>query len=155
MLLNWFSPLPPAKTDIAHYTARLLPALRKRAEIILWADQAEWDAGLESYAEVRRYQPEHMPWVELNHGDMSIYHIGNNRLFHGAVWQVNRRHPGVVVLHDLCLHNFFAGLYRDQWRDHDGYVRQMERHYCHVGRQDAEAFWGGQLTIEHMMERYP
>jgi SAM-dependent methyltransferase/glycosyltransferase involved in cell wall biosynthesis len=155
MILNWFSPLPPAKTDIAHYTGRLLPALRKRAEIILWTDQAEWDPGLESFAEVRRYQPEQMPWVELNHGDMSIYHIGNNRLFHGAVWQVNRRHPGVVVLHDRCLHHFFAGLYREQWRDHDSYVTQMERHYGHVGRQDAEAFWGGQLTLEYMIERYP
>jgi SAM-dependent methyltransferase/glycosyltransferase involved in cell wall biosynthesis len=155
MILNWFSPLPPATTDIAHYTGRILPALRKRAEVILWTDQAEWDPRLETYAEVRRYQPEQMPWVELNHGDMSIYHIGNNRLFHGSLWQVSRHHPGVVVLHDLCLHNFFAGLYRDQWQDHDGYVMQMERHYGQVGRQDAEAFWGGQLTIENMMERYP
>ena len=155
MILHWFSPLPPAKTDIAHYTGRLLPALRKQAKIRLWTDQPEWDVGLETYAEVRRYQPEQMPWVELNHGDMSIYHIGNNRLFHGAVWQVSRRHPGVVVLHDLCLHNFFAGLYRDQWRDHDGYVTQMERFYGRVGRQDAEVFWGGQLTIEYMIERYP
>ena len=27
MRLNWFSPLPPAETDVAHYTARLLPYL--------------------------------------------------------------------------------------------------------------------------------
>jgi SAM-dependent methyltransferase/glycosyltransferase involved in cell wall biosynthesis len=155
MILNWFSPLPPAATDIAHYTGRIVSALQKRAEIILWTDQAECDPELERCVEVRRYQPEQMPWVELNHGDMSIYHIGNNRLFHAAIWQVSRYHSGILVLHDICLHNFFAGLFRDQWRDREGYIAQMERHYGQVGRQDAEAFWRGQLTIEYMVEYYP
>jgi SAM-dependent methyltransferase/glycosyltransferase involved in cell wall biosynthesis len=155
MRLNWFSPLPRAKTDIAHYTARVLPALRKRAEIILWTDQTEWDPGLERYAEVRHYQLEQLNWVELNRGDMSIFHIGNDRLFHAAIWQVSRRHPGVIVLHDRSLQNFFAGLYRDQWNDHDGYVTQMGRHYGQAGRQAAEAFWSGPLTIDYMVEQYP
>src|SRR5919109_4915514 len=155
MILNWFSPLPPAATDIAHYTGRILPTLRKRAEIILWTDQVEWDPRLESGVEVRRYQPQHIPWAELNRGDINIYHIGNNPLFHAAIWQVSRCQPGIVVLHDLCLHNFFAGLYRDQRRDRDGYVTQMERHYGQVGRQDAEAFWRRELTIEYMIDHYP
>src|SRR3712207_4056043 len=106
MILNWFSPLPPAKTGIAAYTAQMLPILHKRAEIILWADQAEWEPRLGNYAEVRRYQPEQMPWTELNRSHMSIYHIGNNRLFHSSIWQVSRCHPGVVILHDRCLQNF-------------------------------------------------
>jgi ubiquinone/menaquinone biosynthesis C-methylase UbiE/glycosyltransferase involved in cell wall biosynthesis len=155
MILNWFSPLPPAKTGIAAYTARILPALRTRAHIILWTDQAKWDPNLENYAEVRRYQPEQIAWAELNRGDMSVYHIGNNRHFHGPIWQVSRCHPGIVVLHDLCLQNFFAGLYRDQWHDRDGYVAQMERYYGQMGRQDAEAFWNGCLTIDYMVEPYP
>jgi SAM-dependent methyltransferase/glycosyltransferase involved in cell wall biosynthesis len=155
MILNWFSPLPPAKTNIAHYTAQILPALRQRAEIILWTDQPEWDPILENYAAVRYYQPDQLSWADLNRGDMSVFHIGNDRLFHAAIWQVSRRHPGLVVLHDRCLHNFFAGLYRDQWNDHDGYVLQMERHYGERGRQAAEAFWSGKLTIKYMVEHYP
>jgi SAM-dependent methyltransferase/glycosyltransferase involved in cell wall biosynthesis len=155
MILNWFSPLPPAKTGIAAYTARILPALRTRAHIILWTDQTEWDPNLENYAEVRRYQPEQIAWAELNRGDMSVYHIGNNRLFHGAIWQVSRCHPGIVILHDPCLQHFFAGLYRDQWNDRDGYVVQMERYYGQIGRQDAEAFWNGCLTVDYMVESYP
>jgi hypothetical protein len=98
MRLHWFSPLPPAKTEIAAYTIRLLSALQKRAEVMLWTDQAEWDAHIAHYAIVRRYQPEHLPWTELNRGDMSVYHIGNNHRFHEAIWQVSRSHPGVVVL---------------------------------------------------------
>ena len=155
MILNWFSPLPRAKTDIAHYTARILPALRTRAEIILWTDQTKWDPFLEDYAEVRHYQLEQMSWAEVNRGDMSIFHLGNDRRFHATIWQISRCHPGIIVLHDPCLQNFFTGLYRDQWNDHDGYVAQMERHYGRAGRQAAEAFWSGRLTVEDMVEQYP
>jgi ubiquinone/menaquinone biosynthesis C-methylase UbiE/glycosyltransferase involved in cell wall biosynthesis len=155
MIMNWFSPLPPAKTGIAFYTARMLPTLCRRAEVILWTDQAEWDPSLENYAEVRRYQAEQMPWAELNRGHISLYNIGNNRLFHGSIWQVSRRHPGIIILHDRCLQNFFAGLYREQWNDRDGYVTQMERYYGPMGRQDAEMFWDGSLPIESMVESYP
>jgi len=155
MILNWFSPLPPAKTGIAAYTARILPALCRQAQIILWTDQDEWAPALENYAEVRRYQPERIAWAELNRSDMSVYHIGNNRLFHGPIWQVSRCHPGIVILHDLCLQHFFAGLYRDQWNDRAGYVAQMERYYGQTGHQDAEAFWNGCLTVDYMVESYP
>jgi glycosyltransferase involved in cell wall biosynthesis len=153
--VHWFSPLPPAKTGIADYTWRLLPALRKRVDITLWTDQKTWDRCLEDYAEVRSYQPAQMPWVELNRGHVSIYHIGNNPLFHGAIWQISQRHSGLVVLHDLRLQNFFAGVYRDLWNDREGYVREMTRYYGQPGRQDAEAFWDGHLTVEYLREHYP
>jgi glycosyltransferase involved in cell wall biosynthesis len=154
MKLNWFSPLPPARTGIAQYTMGLLPALEKRAEIVLWTDQAEWDPLLEKYAAVRYYQPEHMPWAELNQSDMSIYHIGNNPLAHGAIWQVSRRHQGIVVLHDLSLQHLFGGLFRDHWRDRDGYLAHMERHYDWEGRLAGEAFWDGKLPTMYMSEHY-
>jgi ubiquinone/menaquinone biosynthesis C-methylase UbiE/glycosyltransferase involved in cell wall biosynthesis len=155
MILNWFSPLPPAKSGIAAYTARILPALHRRAHIVLWTDQAECDSNLENYAEVRRYQPGRIAWADLNRADMSFYHIGNNRFFHGSIWQISRSHPGIVILHDLYLQNFFAGLYREQWNDHDGYVAQMEKYYGPKGRKDAELFWKGFLTIHDMVRAYP
>jgi ubiquinone/menaquinone biosynthesis C-methylase UbiE/glycosyltransferase involved in cell wall biosynthesis len=155
MILNWFSPLPPARTGIAAYTERILPALHRRAHIILWTDQAEYDSNLKKYAEVRQYQPERIAWAELNRSDMSFYHIGNNRLFHGPIWQISRSHPGIVILHDLYLQNFFAGLYREQWNDRDGYIAQMEECYGPMGRKDAELFWNGILTIDDMVKAYP
>ncbi|HEX8650155.1 MAG TPA: glycosyltransferase [Pyrinomonadaceae bacterium] len=156
MKLNWFSPLPPASTDIAHYTTRVLAALRRHAEVTLWTDQDKWDSRLNEHAEVRRYKLRRMRWAELNRGDMSIYHIGNNPLFHGSIWQVSQRHPGLVVLHDQRLHHFFAGLYRDRWRDTAAYLAQMEFYYGEAGRSDA-ALWASNqgLKIDEMAERYP
>src|SRR5207244_3433751 len=82
--------LPPAKTDIAHYTTRVLPALSQLASVVLWTDQDKWDKGVEQYAEVRHYRLNRMHWVDLNRADANIYQIGNNPLFHGAIWQVSR-----------------------------------------------------------------
>jgi ubiquinone/menaquinone biosynthesis C-methylase UbiE/glycosyltransferase involved in cell wall biosynthesis len=154
MRLNWFSPLPPARSGIADYTERLLPALTAQADVVLWTDQESWEPHLEQYAPVRPYQFKDMPWVEVNRGAMSVFHIGNNHRFHGHIWQISQRHPGLVILHDIALHQFFAGLYREQWRDRAGYLALMERYYGAVGRQDAEDFWMGRLTIDYMAQQY-
>jgi ubiquinone/menaquinone biosynthesis C-methylase UbiE/glycosyltransferase involved in cell wall biosynthesis len=154
MRLNWFSPLPPARSGIADYTMRLLPALTAHADVVLWTDQESWEPGLEQYALVRPYQLKDMPWVEINRAAMSVFHIGNNHHFHGHIWQISRRHPGLVILHDIALQQFFAGLYREQWRDRAGYLALMERYYGTAGRQDAEDFWAGRLTIDYMAQQY-
>ena len=65
MRLNWFSPLPPAKSGIADYTFGILPELSSRAEVTLWTDRAGWDSRLEKYAEVRHYRPDRMDWVNV------------------------------------------------------------------------------------------
>jgi glycosyltransferase involved in cell wall biosynthesis len=154
--LNWFSPLPPARTDIAHYTARVLPALATLADVTLWTDQSEWDHGVEQYAEVRRFRLSRMPWVDLNRANASFYHIGNNPHFHGPIWQISRLHPGVVVLHDFRLHHFFDGLYRAQWHDLNSYLAVMSNYYGDEGRRDAaDCYRNDARNIQYMAERYP
>lgn len=156
MKLHWFSPLPPARTDIAHYTTRVLPALTARADVTLWTDQLKWDTDLDKCADVRSYRPDRMSWEDLNRDDMCIYHIGNNPAFHGAIWQVARRHSGLVVLHDSRLHHFFDGLYREQWRDLRSYLEVMGSYYGEAGRLDAEeCFRTDARNIDYMAENYP
>ncbi len=156
MKLNWFSPLPPAKTGIADFVSGVLPELSERAQVTLWTDQSKWDRAIEKYAPVRTYRLEQMPWVELNHADLNIYNLGNNHLFHGSIWQVARLQPGVVILHDLRLHEFFDSLYRRQWQDTDGYLAHMHTHYGEEGRNAAaESVKNGSTAIHLLAERYP
>ena len=156
MKLNWFSPLPPARTGIADYTFGVLPALIKHAEVTLWTDQNEWDPAVERYAAVRQYQPDRIDWRELNRSDLSFYHIGNNHLFHASIWQVSRRAAGIVILHDFRLHDFFESLYRGKWRDQHGYLALMDTYYGRDGLKAAIEF----VNAEHadydlMAQRYP
>lgn len=155
MRLNWFSPLPPARTDIAGYTMRLLPALQGHSEITLWTNQSTWDSEIEQYAQVRCYQFEQMPWAEINQGDLNIYNIGNNIDFHQDIWLTSRQCPGLVILHDPKLQGFFANLYKEKWDDRQGYMEKIQRYYGLRGKEAAEAFWLGAISTDFMAEYYP
>lgn len=80
MTLGYWSPMPPAPTGVADYSASLIPFLRKLGS------------------------------VEVNAtGDVNVYHIGNNPL-HREIYERALRHPGIVVLHDAILQHFFLGM---------------------------------------------
>src|SRR5687768_5949320 len=141
MNINWFCPLPPARTSIADdYLVGILASLSKQAELTLWTDQSNWDKNLQTVAEVRRYDPRRIPWPELHRAEATFYNIGNNHLFHASIWQVSRQHPGIVILHDLRVQNFFESLYRGQWRDPAGYLAHMKRYYGDEGLRAANDF---------------
>ena len=151
-MINWFSPLPPVKTEIANYTLRLLPALQNYAQITLWTDQSRWN--VEERAEVRQYQLNNLPWSELNRADLNIYNIGNNADFHSHIWQISLQCPGLVILHDFKLHHFFYNVYYRQNKRED-YLEQMNWLYGDHGKKDAQKMWEGNLSIDYMAEKYP
>jgi glycosyltransferase involved in cell wall biosynthesis len=80
MKVGFYSPLPPARTGVADYSAALLTALCARGT------------------------------VELDAADATVrlYHLGNNQL-HRPVYERAIETPGVVVLHDAVLQHFFLG----------------------------------------------
>ncbi len=80
MTVGFHSPLPPARTGVADYSAALLKALRQYGTIRIGAPQA----------------------------DVHLYHIGNNQL-HRAIYRQAVERPGVAVLHDAVLQHLFLG----------------------------------------------
>jgi glycosyltransferase involved in cell wall biosynthesis len=155
MKWNWFSPLPPCRSGIAMYTAAILPALREHAEVAVWTDQEEWDPSLGEFAEIRRFDPERISWPEVNRADLSFYNIGNSVHFHAGIWRVSRQHSGIVVLHDVRLHDFFAGMYLCLRKDGEGYRKMMQHHYGEEGALDADRFCHGERESVYMADRYP
>src|SRR5258706_12999015 len=89
MTVGFYSPLPPAPTGVADYSAVLLNALRKHGPVVVDAERC----------------------------DVALYHLGNNHL-HRAIYQRALSQPGVAVLHDAVLHHFFLGtLSADNYED--------------------------------------
>jgi glycosyltransferase involved in cell wall biosynthesis len=76
--VRFHSPLPPAKSGVADYSAVLLGALSRLGEVATSADAP---------------------------ADIDLYHIGNNPL-HLQIYRRALRTPGVVALHDAVLHHF-------------------------------------------------
>jgi hypothetical protein len=155
MILNWVSPLPPARTDIANYTMRVLPALQKRAAVRLWTDQTEWDPAIERIAPVYSFARDRFDEETFAQAHVSLYHIGNNRLFHGGIWALARRAPGIVVLHDTRLLQFAAGVLLEQRRDRATFNALLARWYGDEGRAAAARFASGETTIDAAVEDFP
>ncbi|MEO5720474.1 MAG: hypothetical protein ABIR71_03260, partial [Chthoniobacterales bacterium] len=79
-------------------------------EVTLWVHDSRWSPALERDAHVRHYVPGALRWAEINAADMTVYQLASDAGQHGAIWQVFREHPGIVILHDLNLQPLFAGL---------------------------------------------
>jgi len=98
----YYSPMPPERSGIADYSALLLPALRRRMEVDVPARG------------------------QRAHGDVALYHVGNDPESHGWIIDRLRREPGIVVLHDFVLHHLVASLTLGR-KDKRGYLAALER----------------------------
>ena len=114
MRVAFFSPLPPARSGIADYSAALLASLSPLADVTAFS-------GAEALSEAAAF-------------DVAVYQIGNNP-DHGSVYEQALRHPGVVVLHESNLHHLIAHLTigRGDW---DAYIEEC----AYSGGAEARAF---------------
>jgi glycosyltransferase involved in cell wall biosynthesis len=133
MKVAYFSPFPPERSGIADYSALLLPALRRRMEVV--------------GAQRGKRPPE---------ADVALYHVGNNPEAHGWVVEALGKRPGVVVLHELVLHHLVAGMTLGQG-DPSGYARALERAAGLPGRLLALGVIDGAIAPlwETKPERFP
>ena len=105
MKIAFFSPLPPAKSGIADYSAVLLDhlkALRRSGGVLVAAGAVRCGSDF----------------------DALVYQLGNNP-HHSFVYEMAMEHPGIIVLHEANLHHLIADLTirRGDW---DAYLREVE-----------------------------
>lgn len=121
MRLAYFSPLPPSKSGIADYSAELLPYLAKGADITVFVEQADELRLNQHHADYSVHDATHFDEINSQQPfDLCIYHQGNNP-HHEFVYERALQTPGLLVLHEHCLHHLIA------WRT--------------LGRKDEDAYW--------------
>lgn len=132
MRVAYFSPLPPAASGVADYSAALLPELARFAEIDVYSDQAP-----------NPHAPEYVvrPIAEFpnraDRYDARLYHLGNSAHY-GAIYDTLVRFPGIVVLHDGTLHHFLVDRTLHQGNA-AAYVREMTYSHGGAGYDAAQA----------------
>ncbi len=131
MKVALYSPLPPALTGVADYSAALLPYLQALGDI----------------------EPERPG------ADVALYHVGNNAL-HREIYRRALAEPGVVVLHDAVLQHFFLGMLdRDAYADEFVYnygewSRELARElWDQRARSGADARYFGYPMLKRIAER--
>jgi glycosyltransferase involved in cell wall biosynthesis len=132
MRVAYASPLAPERSGIADYSAELLPHLAARCELELGlADGVEADRETTRGLPVRR-PAELAERLARGDYDVALYQIGNDGNFHGWIYDLALRYPGVAVLHEVVLHHLVR--HRTLGRgDRAGYVEAMRYSYGRGG----------------------
>ena len=138
--LAYISPLPPMKSGIADYSAELLPELARYYDITLIVEQDEV-----ADTRIAQFARHPVEWFEDHAADFDrvVYHFGNSHA-HKHMFQLLRRHPGIVVLHDFYLSGVLSNLQREGYLpqafsnalyESHGYPALIER--LRIGRDPA------------------
>jgi glycosyltransferase involved in cell wall biosynthesis len=121
--IDYYSPLPPERSGVADYSAMLLPALEERLDV-----------------NVRRRRRR----AARRKARIGVYHLGNDARRHGWIVRALRNRPGVVVLHEVGLHELIASLTLGRG-DTNAYLRAVERESGRETRLLAQASLSGLL----------
>jgi glycosyltransferase involved in cell wall biosynthesis len=125
--LVYVSPLPPVRSGIADYSARLLRELDSHYDIEVVVDQPEvLDPWVRANLPLRS-----VAWMQgLASAERVLYHFGNSP-FHAHMFALLERHPGVVMLHDSYLGAVRNWMARQAGAP-DAFLRLL--HACHGSR---------------------
>lgn len=132
MRLAIASPLPPLETGVADYVMEMLPHLAKLCELrLLVQEPAQVSPEIADKYEIS-------PLADVAHlrksgaADLVAYEVGNSG-FHAHQLRHVEATPGMLVLHDPCLHPLLAYLTIDRG-DREGYRQLFVDQYGEVAK---------------------
>ncbi len=121
MKLAVFTPLNPARSGISDYSEALLPELAKHLHVEVFIDDGYEADGFGPGVNIpirnrREFRPQDF--------DETLYQFGNNP-FHAYIYDQARKHPGVLLMHELNMHHLVTDvtIKRNDW---DAYLREVE-----------------------------
>lgn len=89
MKIAWYTPLA-RESSIARVSRLVVSELARHADVHLWRPEEPAAAGC----------------------DLAVYNLGNHIGYHREIFEASRRAPGIVILHDYVMRNFFAAYWR-------------------------------------------
>src|SRR5215203_904500 len=160
----WLSPLPPQRSGIANYSYWLVKALRPFVDIDLYYDGQEPVTGLQNEFDIYPLTAFHQRRQKY---DETIYHLGNNSLFHKEIYKLAWNFPGTIVLHDYNLSAFLHDAFylKSDWRLYEealvsgnghsgekkspGFIPRLRRHGGTVPMCDAIVNRNRKVVVHH------
>lgn len=159
--VHWVSPLPPAPTDIGHYTLRIIKELSVSADVVVWTDAENWDSELDSICRVRRLDPDRIVAGDFGVAlpgrgrDAIFIHIGNSWVHHSGFLRLAHRVPSVLVLHDLALQELFVDSVKNGQFPRLTYQLEMARWYGEEGYRLSTELLAGKVSAFDVVADMP
>ncbi len=133
MRLAYIGPLSPLRTGVADFAENLLPFLAERCELKLFTDGYSPSPtpilGRFPVADISEFVFDPSPF------DAALYHMGNHYRYHRRIFEALWRAPGIVILHDCVLSQFFMKYALE--RGNFGVFRRLFE-LCYPGRAAEE-----------------
>jgi len=145
--LAYVSPLQPIRSDIANYSAGLLPELNKFYDIDVVVEQDEVvDPWVKENCPIRTPQ-----WLRQNAAqyDRVLYHFGNS-IFHQHMFQLLEDVPGVVVLHNSSLSGVLADI-ESSHQDDVLWRKSLYESHGHIALYDRQHA----TDLAEVIKKYP
>ncbi len=144
--LAFFTPLAPLHTALADHSEGLLPYLQQRADIDLFIDEGYQPTTQNIVTQFNIYSYREFPQRAADY-NLAVYVMGNNAHFHSYMHYLMRDYPGVVILHDTDLQQYFMvrALLSGQW---DEYRAELERIYGKIASRRIES-----LALTRQLDR--
>ena len=141
MKLACIGPLSPLRTGVAHFSENLLPFLAEHCEIRLFTDANPPSPT----AILKRFKTSHISeFASMSSSfDAVLYHMGNHYEYHRSVFEALCRVPGIVLLHDCVLNQFFAK-YALERGNFGTFNKLIKLCYPDIGNEEVAAFFRAQ-----------
>lgn len=139
MKIAFWTPLPPTRSGIAHYSSMLLPELARLHDVtavVATEDDVEeferFSAGRTPFRVLAADKGE----ADADGFDLAIYQLGNNP-HHEFIYRQALRRAGLVVLHEVVLHHLIVEMTLARGKA-GAYVETMRRNHGQAGAAWAE-----------------
>lgn len=143
--IAYFSPLNPIRSGISDYSEDLLPHLKVFFDIELFIPDNFVIQNEKIKAEfcIRTYSEFNELYYKKYYNNI-IYHMGNSYKAHKEIYEFIMRYSGIVVLHDLSLHHFFAEKTLENGNAL-AYEEEMFYNHGYHGLSEAKKFFNGEI----------
>lgn len=125
--IAFFTPLSPLKTAVADHSEGLVHHLADKVDVDLIIDTGYEPSNPEitNCFDIFDYRDFS---TRAHEYDAILYAMGDNASFHGYIYHMLQRHPGVVILHDTTLHRTLINLSFGNGKP-EHYFREMRYAY--------------------------
>ena len=151
MHIAFFTPLSPLKSAIVDHSEGMLPYLAELADVDLFIDDTYTPTNPEIVGRFAIHSFRDFA-ARATQYDAILYAMGDHARFHGYVYEMLQRYPGVVDLHDTTLHRTMINLAFRRAKP-EKYLQEMRYAYGIADVSIAERVISG--YGEEYVRRYP
>lgn len=125
MRIAWFTPFY-YKSAIGRYSKYAAEELSKYAEIEIFTPH--YEEFHSTFIKINSFNSTEVI-DQLDNYDICIYNMGDYEKYHAMIYEVLKKKSGIVICHDVCMHNFMRGYYLNLKQMPEQYISLLKEEY--------------------------